>query len=163
MRCLRLMVAAGLVGSLLLLADPALTQTTDPSSAQLWTDVGLRLKLSKKVSTTFTQQFRFDDNMSRNYLVAPELTLRYKLQDWWHLEGGYRYEYERDNDAVFQDRYRVFANTRFSTRCKPATLELRLQWQEQYRKELDDGTPSRHILRTRVKAKLRSVPTVDPQ
>ncbi len=162
MRWLKLMAAAGLIGNFLLLADPALTQSTEPSSSVLWTDVGFRLKLSKKVSTTFTQQFRFDENMSRNYQVAPEIALRYELNDWWHLEGGCRYEHERDNDAVFQDRYRVFANTRFVAKYRPATLSFRIQWQEQFRHEQDDGTPTRQILRMRLKAKLRRMPTVDP-
>jgi hypothetical protein len=156
------MIAAVLFATFLLSADPALAQSPDPSSAELWTDVGFRLKMSKKVNATFTQLLRFDENVSRHYLVAPELTLGYELMDWWHLQGGCRYEYERDNDAVFQDRYHVFANTSFLTKYRPATLELRIQWQEMFRQEQDNGTPTRHILRTRVKAKLRRVPTVDP-
>ena len=82
--------------------------------------------------------------------------------DWWQLEAGYRYEYERDNDAVFQDRSRIFASTRFSTKFRPATLELRLQWQKESRSEQDDGTPTRHHMRTRMRAKLRRIPTVNP-
>lgn len=157
-----MIIAVVLIGTLLLSADPALAQSSDSSSAELWTDVGLRLKMSERVNATFTQRLRFDENMSRRYLIAPELTLRYELMDWWHLQGGYRYEYGRDNDGVFQDRYRVFANTRFLAKYKPVTLELRIQWQEKFRQEQDDGTPTRHILRTRVKAKLRRVPTVSP-
>ncbi len=163
MRWFKLMLTAGFIGNFLLLVAPALTQSSVPSSVtELWTDVGFRLKLPRKVSATFTQQLRFDESMSRRYLVAPEFALRCELMDWWHLEGGYRYEYERDNDAVFQDRYRIFANTRFVAKYRPASFALRIQWQEKFRRERDDGTPTRHILRTRVKAKLRRVPTVNP-
>ncbi len=162
MRLLTLILVVGFIGNFLLLADPALTQTLDTSSEELWTNVSFRLKMSKKVSATFTQQIRFDENISRHYLVAPELTLRYKLMDWWHLEGGYRYEYERNNDGFFQDRYRIFTNTRFLTKFKPVALEFRLQWQKKFRQEKDDGTMTRHILRARVKAKLRKIPVVSP-
>ncbi len=163
MRLSRLMIAAGFIGSILLLAAPVAAQSSDPSSVtELWTDVSFRLKMSRKVSATFTQQLRFDESMSRRYLVAPGLALRCELMDWWHLEGGYRYDYERDNDAVFQDRYRIFANTRFVAKYRPASFEFRVQWQEKFRPERDDGTPTRHILRTRVKAKLRKVPVISP-
>lgn len=152
----------GFIGSFLLLVDPAFTQTLETSTGELWTDVSFRLKMSKKVSTTFTQQTRFDDNISRNYLVAPEISIKYKLKDWWHLEGGYRYKYERDNDADFQNRYRFYTNTRFRLKLKPVTYEFRLQWQKEYRDELDDGSETRHILRSRLKTKLRKVPVVSP-
>ncbi len=162
MRRPQLLVAAGLVGAILLLGTSALAQSAESSSGELWTDVGVRWKMSSKASATFTQQLRFDERASRRCLVAPELALRYKLLDWWHLEAGYRYEYERDNDAVFQERHRVFANTRFIARYEPATLELRIQWQEKFRHERDDGTPTRHILRMRAKAKLRQVSAMKP-
>ncbi len=159
---IRLILVTILIGGLLIAAESTLAQSSDPSSAELWTDVGFRLKLPKKVDVTFTHQVRFDENMSRRYLVAPELTIGYALVNWWQLEGGYRYDYERDNDAVFQDRYRIFASTRFMTKFRPVTLDLRIQWQKKFRQEQDDGTPTRHILRTRFRAKLRQVPTVNP-
>ncbi len=158
-----MMVAAGFVGNFLLLAGTASAQSPGPSSvSELWTEVGIRLQMPGKLSATFTHQLRYDESMSRKYLMAPEFSLKYRLMDGWHLQAGYRHEYERDNDAVFQDRYRLFTNTRFVAKYKPAAFELRFQWQEQFRQELDDGTTTRHVLRTRVKAKLRRVPVFDP-
>ncbi len=163
MRWWRTLVAAGFVGNFLLLAGPALAQSTDPSSvSELWTELGIRLQMPGKLSATYTHQLRYDESMSRKYLIAPEFSIKYELMNGWHLQAGYRYEYERDNDAVFRDRYRLFANTRFVAKYQPAALELRIQWQEQFRQDEDDGTPTRHVLRTRVKAKLRRVRVLDP-
>jgi len=163
MKCWRITVAAALVVTALAWASPVQAQIPEPSSvSELWTEVALRLQLPGKLSATFTHQLRYDESMSRKYLVAPEFSLKYELMDWWRLQAGYRHEYERDNDGVFQDRNRVFANTRFIADFRPAALELRLQWQEQFRQELDDGTPTRHILRTRLKAKLNRMPVVNP-
>ncbi|MCP4631317.1 MAG: DUF2490 domain-containing protein [candidate division Zixibacteria bacterium] len=162
MKWFRLLVIVTLVGNFLLLADSALTQSVDPNSSELWTDVGIRLELSSKAKATFTQKFRFNESMLRNYLSSPELEIRYKLMDRWYLEGGYRYENVRDNDGVFVDRYRIFANTRFLAKYKPVMFEFRLQWQKEFRQNQDDGTPTRHILRTRLKAKLRRTPIINP-
>jgi hypothetical protein len=155
------MVAIMIVG-LALMTNPAAAQARDPADGELWTALGLRLKMPQKLSATLTQHLRMDEGMSRLDVASSELALRYRPSGWWQIEGGYRYEREHDNDAVFQDRHRFFANTRFERKFEPLKLQLRIQWQEQLRDERDDGTPTRHILRTRAKLALRKVPGIDP-
>ena len=163
MKRLKSTFTAGVIGTLLLLAGSALAASPDPSSvSELWSDVGFRWRVSDKLTATFSQNVRFDESMSRHYLSAPELELRYELMDWWQLEAGYRYAYERDNDAVFQDRSRLFVDSRFIAKLRPAALDLRLMWQKESRREQDDGTATRHIMRTRMKAKLRRTPVASP-
>ncbi|MCP4574023.1 MAG: DUF2490 domain-containing protein [bacterium] len=155
MKWLNLTVAAAVVGSILLPAGVAWGETRDPAESELWTDAAVRLKTPLGVDATLTQHLRWNDGISRLNLVAPELALRHKTRSWLHFEAGYRYKHERDNDGLFQDRHRVFAGSRLRVATRPANLDLRVQWQQEFRAEEDDGTPRRQVLRLRAKAKLR--------
>jgi len=151
-------VGAGLLVS----SQPAGAQTREPSETELWTEAGLRLLMPKKVSATLTQHVRADEGMSRLDVLSTELALRFRPTGWLEFEGGYRFEHERDHDDIFQDRHRLFINTQLRHKLDPVKLQLRVQWQEQRRQEWDDGTPIRHVLRTRAKASLRSNWVVEP-
>ena len=151
-----------LIGCLAIAASSAVAADRDPSESASWLDLSARAKLAPGTGLTLTQILRWDDSFDQLGVIAPELSLRQRLRSWWRIEGGYRYMRERDNDGLFQHRHRAFANTRFRVRTSAATLELRVQWQEEFRHELDDGTPRRHVLRTRAKMKARGSSGITP-
>lgn len=151
-----LAVAAATIGSVLLPADMARGESRDPDESELWTNIGIRVETPSGIDVTLTQNLRWNEGVSNLYLVAPEIALKYGAARWMHLETGYRYMAERDNDGLFQPRHRIFANARLRAKAGPAGFEFRTQWQEEFRDEQDDGTPRRQMLRLRAKAKLRS-------
>lgn len=149
-------IAAGIV------ASSAAAQTRESARFENWYDAGIRLELPADASLTFTQHLRLTSADPHVGLVAPELELKYDPVKWWRLEAGYRFMYEPDNDGVFQNRHRVFAGMRFRIKFDPVGFSLRVKWQEELRDKSDDGTPTRHMLRSRLEAKLRKVPVVSP-
>jgi hypothetical protein len=121
-----------------------------PASAdtQLWTELGLRHDLTKKVTLSFDQLTRFDADVSRLGSAMPEVGVAYKVKKWFRIGAGYRYEFERNKDAELVSRHRAFAWMR-ARRDLPADVQLqyRLQLQEQWR---PDAKPvNRHTVRNR--------------
>lgn len=155
-------IVAVVIGCAVLTPGVGRGETRDPSETELWTDVGVRVATPVGVDATMTQHLRWYDGISQLDLVAPEISLRYRAASWLRLESGYRFLRERDNDGLFQDRQRIFAATRLRAATEPANLELRIQWQEEFRAEEDDGTPRRQMLRIRAKAKLRRTGAIRP-
>jgi hypothetical protein len=145
---------AALVATLLC-ALPAAAQRRDPTDVELWNDLGLRVKLPERTSLTFTQHLRLDRRLQRLYDVAPEVAVGWGPTKRWRLEAAYRHDYERDDDGEFRHRDRVHANSQWRLKTKPITTSFRVQWQEEVRRWDDDGTPTRHRLRLRLRAKYR--------
>jgi hypothetical protein len=148
-------LAAGLF-LMALVAGAAQAAHREPSETKTWLDISFNKKVAKKTKVTLTQHLRWDDLFGQFQLFAPEFSVRQKLHSWWRIEGGYRYQRERDNGGLFQHRHRVFANSRFRLKTSAAAMELRLQWQEETRHELDDGASRRHVLRTRAKLQINT-------
>ena len=158
----RAIVLIGCLAFLSFASDTAHAADRDPAESGSWLDLSARAKVSRGTSATLTQHLRWDGMIERLDLIAPEATVRHRLRSWWRIEGGYRYLRERDSDEIFQHRHLAFANSRFRVRTSLTALELRMQWQEEFRHELDDGTPRRHFLRTRSKLTLQKLRTITP-
>lgn len=148
---------------------PAHAADREPSGNETWIEISTRAKIARRTQLTMALNLRWAESRGwakslgqNNKLIAPEVSVRRRLASWWRMETGYRCLYKRNNDDVFKDRHRIFTNTRFRAKNKLAALELRIQWQKEFRDELDNGTPQRHFLRTRAKASLRIFDEVTP-
>jgi len=104
---------------------------------QLWTEAGVRYKISKQFGLKFEQHLRFDENVSDLGSAMPQLSVSYRSFKFLRLEGGYRFKAEDRNDGTgkYKHRHRFFADVRLRYRFKPVTLRYRLRFQEQFGKD----------------------------
>lgn len=141
-------ILGGAVLAIALIAAPATTAHADET--QLWTEAGVDVGLHRRWSLVLNQNVRFDDHVSRVGSVMPEADLRYAPAGWIRFGAGYRYRYERDNAGEFQHRHRIHADVRLRLRLEMLDAWYRLRWQEQFRREADDGTPTRQVIRNQI-------------
>jgi hypothetical protein len=125
------------------------------ADTQLWTELGVRHNLSRRLEVTFDQHLRFDDDLSRFGAFMPEPGLTYRVAPWFRVGGGYRMEYERngDGDMVLHHRFFTFARSRVD--AGPMRIEHRLQLQETVRPGSNDQY--RHTVRNRIDVGYRGI------
>jgi len=78
-----------------------------------WTTINIKYQISNKFSTTFREEIRFSDNISRLKLFSSELALAYKPAKFFKAELGYRniqkYQYQDplqvDNTFDFEHKF----------------------------------------------------------
>lgn len=148
------------LGLLVVFSTTALAAEPVAAETQLWTELGVRHALTKKVTLSFDQHIRFDADISRLGAAMPEPGLSYRLKKWFRLGVGYRYEYERNNDDELVSRHRAFAWARVRRDLGDVRVEYRLQLQEQWR---PDANPvNRHTVRNRGGVSYRGLGSVVP-
>jgi hypothetical protein len=125
------------------------------ADTQLWTELGVRHNLSRRLAVTFDQHLRFDDDISRVGSFMPEPGLIYRVARWFRVGGGYRMEYERNGggDMVLRHRFFAFAGSRVDS--GPMRIEHRLQLQENVRPGSNDQY--RHTVRNRIEVGYRGI------
>lgn len=129
------------------------------SDSQLWLEGGVAHDVGR-VTLAFDQHLRFDDGMARVGSIMPEPSVSLRLERWLRLGVGYRLQYERNRDGVFETRHRLQLFARARTDLGKVRLEYRLQLQEQVRP--DDNQLYRHSLRNRVTLSYRGQPRWTP-
>jgi hypothetical protein len=126
----------------------AVTPAPAAADTQLWTELGIRHDLDKKVTLSFDQHVRFDADVSRIGSAMPEPGVSYRVEKWLRAGVGYRYEYERNNNDELVSRHRAYAWARVRRVVADVVqLSYRFQLQEQWR---PDANPvNRHTVRNR--------------
>lgn len=125
------------------------------ADVELWTELGVKLDLGRRVAATFDQQLRFDADVSRVGAVMPELGLRVQIAKWLRTGGGYRFEYERDGDGELVVRHRFEIHARARTDIGRLRIELDGRLQEQLRPGAKNE--HRHLVRDRLDASWRGL------
>jgi hypothetical protein len=119
---------------------------------QLWLEAGFELQPTSRLELQLAPQIRLDQDVSRFLAFLPELSLRYRAATWLRVGGGYRFEYERNNDGELVVRHRVSADARLRLQLDPMRVDYRLMLVEQYRPSSNDQY--RTLLRNRVELRL---------
>jgi hypothetical protein len=123
--------------------------TAAPAAAdtQLWTELGVKYDVNKKLTLSYDHHIRFDQDISRLGSFMPEPGVSYRIKKWFRVGAGYRYEYERNNDDELVSRHRAYGWVRVRRDLGELRGEYRLQLQEQWR---PDANPvNRHTVRNR--------------
>jgi hypothetical protein len=117
------------------------------ADTQVWTELGVRYALTKKLTLSYDHHIRFDNDVSRLGSFMPEPGIAYRVKKWLRVGAGYRYEYERNNDDELVPRHRVYGYARVRRDLGDIRGQYRLQLQEQWR---PDANPvNRHTVRNR--------------
>jgi len=132
-----------------------IAQAADGHEFQLWTEAGLRYKLSKNLRLGFDQHFRFDKDASEVESIMPELYLTYRVIKRLRIRLGYRFmalPVTSQEDAYCDTAHRFYADLRYRYRAKPFRIRARLRYQEQFGWPWDeDGDiQARHTFRQKL-------------
>jgi hypothetical protein len=108
------------------------------ADVELWTELGVRRDLGRRVQLRLDQQLRFDANVSRVGALIPEAGVSVRIARWLRAGAGYRLEYERDGAGDMVIRHRPFASARGRIALGPLRAEPRLQLQDDIRPDKMD-------------------------
>jgi hypothetical protein len=128
--------------------------TAQPAGAaaetQIWTEAGVDAELGARVSVSFEQHLRFDQDLSRVAAVMPEAGIDYRPLDWLQLGAGYRLAYERRRRGDMELRHRLHLQTQVRGDAGAFRIRYRLRLQERIRSE-----DLRHVVRNRLRVDYR--------
>jgi Protein of unknown function (DUF2490) len=134
--------------TLLALALP-LRRAAAEQEAQLWLELDLGHRLSRRWELRFEQHLRWDEDMQRLAQVMPDLSASYRARSFLRVTAGYRLQYERDGSGDFELRHRFYTGAQVQRDLGDVRLSLRALFTEQLRPD-DSGNDARRAgLRTR--------------
>ncbi|MBO7143415.1 MAG: DUF2490 domain-containing protein [Salinivirgaceae bacterium] len=96
-----------LAGALLTAAAPATAQSTD---FQTWSSIGVKKKLSKKLSVTVEEELRLYNNSTAFGKDNVTASATYNLHKKLRVSGGYRYSRVNGFDDGYSNSHRLMLN-----------------------------------------------------
>ncbi len=123
----------------------ATASTVQAGENQIWSEVGLRYKVSKKIRLEANQMLRFELSPLQTQRIMPELAGSYDVKKWLRLRLGYRYISERNKFDRFEKWHRFFGDVRFEGKWERIRLTNRLRYQNQVTDEF--GQEDKQTLR----------------
>jgi hypothetical protein len=140
---------------------PALAPRPAVADTQLWSELQIRHRPTKRLRLALAQHLRLDDGVSRIGAVIPEAGLRYKLRQWLRLGAGYRFELARDGGGELDRRHRLHADAIGRARIGAFEPRLRIRLQRQLR-GVDGQIGYRDTARARLSLGWRAGRGVEP-
>ncbi|MHC1778358.1 MAG: DUF2490 domain-containing protein [Lentimicrobium sp.] len=118
-----------LIVNLLLFCSVSFGQMND---AGLWTSLTFEAKLIKKLSASFSQEYRFNENVTELGTWISEAGLEYKLNKYIKASLNYRYTMKRMKNNLYSPRQRFFIDIKAEKEIKPLIFQFRTRFQEEY-------------------------------
>ncbi|NTW25001.1 MAG: DUF2490 domain-containing protein [Lentimicrobium sp.] len=118
-----------LIGILFLFSSGTYGQMND---AGLWTSLTFEAKLVKKLSASFSQEYRFDENVTELGSWISEAGLEYKLNKYLKASVNYRVTLKRMTNNLYSPRQRFFVDIKAEKKIKPLIFQFRTRFQEEY-------------------------------
>ena len=124
----------------------------------VWTGVGAKFKVRKKLKGSIAQEFRSFDNSTKLDRSITDFGLAYTINKQFKLEGGARYGYARNSDLTYIHNIRY--NVDFKFKIKPVkhlALIYRFRFQNNYTNLFQrfPETVQRRNMRNRIKAEYK--------
>jgi hypothetical protein len=135
--------------SALLFSSPLKGQVKD---AGLWTSINFEAKVVKKVTFNFSQEFRFNENITELGTAFTDAGLSYKLNKHIQFTANYRFTQRHRIDNYYSFRHRFYVDIKYSQKLKPFDISLRTRFQDQISdigRASDGGIPE-YYLRNRL-------------
>lgn len=100
--------------------------------AGLWTNITIEKKITRNLDATFTQEFRFDENITELGTFFSDAGIEYKF--WKGFKAGifYRYGFRQRPDGSFSQRHRVYFDLGYKRKFKRFEAGYRVRIQTQY-------------------------------
>ncbi len=118
------------------------------NDAGLWASINLEKKITRKVSIHFTEELRFNENISELGMFFSELTGEYRFSKLLSVSGGYRFINKRRLDDSYSKRHRYLFNLNVKEKVGNLAMNVRIRYQSQYsdvESSPDGKIPSNYI------------------
>lgn len=129
----------------LLYSSPLKGQEKD---AGLWTSVSFEFKVVKKLTSTISQEVRFNENVSEAGTIFTDAGLAYKLNKHFQVSVSYRFISKRTVEDYYSLRHRIYVDIKYEKKIKPFQIQLRSRLQDQYAdigRASDGGIPEYYL------------------
>jgi hypothetical protein len=125
------------------------------NDAGLWASINIDKKLSSKFSIGFSEEVRFNENISEVGTVFSEIAAGWKFNKFFSASAGYRFILKRDASDFYSKRHRFLINVNAKIKKGRFNLAARARFQSQYSDvySSDQGATPADYLRTRVTVK----------
>lgn len=138
--------------SLILLSVRGFAQEKD---FQSWNEFELEKKLSKKLTLSLSEEFRFVNNATQFDKWASSFGGNYGINKYVEIGLFYRYAYSRDLDGENENGHRVYGDIAFSYKIQRVSASYRMRYQYQVTTPYisREGISNEQYLRNRIKVK----------
>lgn len=102
------------------------------NDAGLWASINLEKKVSSKLTLTFTEEARFNENISEPGTLFSEIGGNYKLKKYLVVGASYRFIQRRRVDDFYSMRHRYMMDVSLKHKIKKVAFTFRERFQTQY-------------------------------
>lgn len=110
----------------------AFAQEKFVDDASLWLGVNLEKKLNKNIQLNFTNQIRYDRNLSRYRMGYQDLGIEYRLLKFLYVQGDYKFIHRQLLDESFSLRHQMNLSLLFKKKFGSWLITYKNRWQWQY-------------------------------
>jgi long-subunit fatty acid transport protein len=110
-------------------ATSGVTQVND---AQAWIFLNLEKKITPRLTASFAEEVRLDENYSEVGSLLTDLGVSYRLNDRFKAGALYRFAFKRRLDDTYENRHSWAAEAYYRERLKPLEMVVRLRFQSKY-------------------------------
>lgn len=101
----------------------------------MWNSFSFSKNISKDLKCSYTNEWRWQENISEANNIINDIGLSYKLNKNWRLGFVARYFFKRQLNNSFENRTRLFYDVKYTKKInKKQNLNLRLRYQMQNNK-----------------------------
>lgn len=101
------------------------------TSFQIWTETGIRGKISKKIDWNISLTNRFQDvNL---VTLFPQVGIKYKVVDWFKPSIDYRFIANREDNGNYTNNHRINFNVQLEKEIKRFSFGFRFRYQYSFR------------------------------
>lgn len=147
----RTVKAVAIITCILFAKPDASAQVSD---AQLWTSINIEKKFTQSFSIGFTEELRFNENISELGTIFSDIGLMYKFGPKGAIRTSinYRFANKRRVDDSYSNRHRYYADITLRKKFGDLTPIYRARFQSQYEDLLsdDEGRLPEYYFRNRV-------------
>ncbi len=125
------------------------------NDAGLWASINLEKKLSKKVSLQFSEELRFNENITELGAIFSEISGEYRYNKMFSISAGYRFTQRRKVDDSYSIRHRYMINLNVKNKIGQFSTNVRVRYQSQFKdvQSSEDGMVPDNYLRTKLSVK----------
>jgi long-subunit fatty acid transport protein len=137
---------------LILVGNSLFAQVND---AQLWLSVNLEKKMTPALAIGFTQELRFNENMTEAGTIFSDLGLSYRFNKRFKAGASYRFTLKRQLDDTYERKSSWYLEGFYREKLNPVSIIFRLRYQSRYAEASTSenaGIPENH-LRTKLTIK----------
>lgn len=141
------------------------------NDASIWCSTTLEKELTKKTTTTFTQEFRLDENLSELGTFFSDFGIEQELAKKFSIGLNYRYINRKRIDDFYSKRHRLYTDISYKHKFEKIIFNYRMRAEAQYNhvnfaqndiSSGSDGFKARNRIRNKVQIKLNTENKLKP-